>query len=140
MTMSTLPHPHHQVSGRGGLESSNFHSPPTARGNGNGGVVGSGTITKEHYQWWPTGSSQSQIQLQQSPQASMSSSGNHSTFNPSMFFSPSQSSMSVAAAVASMLPSTSQRKSRRCRCPNCLAGIQPIQGKGLSNDFTFGAT
>jgi len=96
-----------------------------------------------HHQWWPQ---QTSSYLSPAGPTYPSSSVNGG-FNPSAFFNAHYShshhhhhqnnavtpmSMSVAAinAVVSILPNAgaSQRKSRRCRCPNCLSGFQPIAG------------
>lgn len=110
------------------LPEHNFH-PTGANGTASGGMM-----SKEHYHgWWPSPTS-SQMQQTSAP-PTITTSGNHSTFNP-MFFNPSQSSLSVAAAVASILPSSTQsRKSRRCRCPMCLGGNQPASGNWNSNEM-----
>lgn len=93
-------------------------------------VSSNGSVGKEHYGWWPSPPTPAQSQLQQSSSAIP---GNHASYN-SMFFNPSQSSLSMAAAVASMMPA-SARKSRRCRCPNCLSGVQPTQGNIALDNF-----
>jgi len=60
-------------------------------------------VTKDCYQWW-----------NQFPSPPSSSSGSHMSIMPPQVILPA---------------STVQRKSRRCRCPNCLAGVQPATGK-----------
>ncbi|ODN00382.1 Transcription factor Sp9 [Orchesella cincta] len=117
----------------------------------------SSSATKEHFQWWhmpPTPPHPPVSHLQPSPPPSSAPApGSNvnvaffSTSNPTPSVngnminnnnnSTPQNSLSMAAAMAmasvGMIPASvvaQQRKSRRCRCPNCLAGIQPVSAPG----------
>jgi len=89
--------------------------------------VSSGGSQKEHFQWWP------------SPPPSLSPPTAQMTPPPQgSYFTPSSNPLQFHAPNQALLPPVSvQRKSRRCRCPNCLSGIQPINGKEPTNSVLF---